>query len=58
MQIINPATEEIITTLQEDSAESLKNKLKTLQKGQKSWAKVNLKKRIAIIEKFLSLIHI
>lgn len=56
MQIINPATEEIITTLQEDSAESLKNKLKTLQKGQKSWAKVNLKKRIAIIEKFSELL--
>lgn len=56
MQIINPATEEIIATLQEDSAESLKNKLKTLQKGQKSWAKVNLKKRIAIIEKFADLL--
>ena len=56
MQIINPATEEIIATLQEDSAESLKTKLKTLQKGQKSWAKVNLKKRIAIIEKFAELL--
>jgi acyl-CoA reductase-like NAD-dependent aldehyde dehydrogenase len=38
MQIINPATEEIVTNLPEDSAESLKNKLKNLQKGQKSWA--------------------
>jgi gamma-glutamyl phosphate reductase len=56
MQIINPATEEIIATLQEDSAESLKTKLKTLQKGQKSWAKVNLKKRITIIEKFAELL--
>ena len=56
MQIINPATEEIITILQEDSAESLKNKLKNLQKGQKSWAKVNIKKRIAIIEKFSELL--
>lgn len=56
MQIINPATEEIIDTLQEDSAESLKDKLKTLQKGQKSWAKVNLKKRIAIIAKFSELL--
>ncbi|AFK02012.1 Aldehyde Dehydrogenase [Emticicia oligotrophica DSM 17448] len=56
MQIINPATEEIITTLQEDSAESLKTKLKTLQKGQKSWAKVNLKKRISIIAKFSELL--
>lgn len=56
MQIINPATEEIITTLQEDSAESLQKKLKTLQKGQKSWAKTALKKRIAIIEKFSELL--
>ena len=53
MQIINPATEEIITTLQEDSAESLQKKLKTLQKGQKSWAKTALKKRIAILKIFL-----
>ncbi len=56
MQIINPATEEIITTLQEDSAESLQKKLKTLQKGQKSWAKTALKKRIAIIKKFSELL--
>ena len=56
MQIINPATEEIIITLQEDSAESLQKKLQTLQKGQKSWAKTALKKRIAIIEKFSELL--
>lgn len=56
MQIINPATEEIITTLKEDSAENLQKKLKTLQKGQKSWAKTTLKKRIAIIEKFSELL--
>ncbi len=56
MQIINPATEEIIATLQEDSSESLQKKLKTLQKGQKSWAKTALKKRIAIIEKFSELL--
>jgi acyl-CoA reductase-like NAD-dependent aldehyde dehydrogenase len=56
MQIINPATEEIITILQEDSTESLQKKLKTLQKGQKSWAKTALKKRIAIIEKFSELL--
>ncbi|WP_394994461.1 aldehyde dehydrogenase family protein, partial [Emticicia sp.] len=56
MQIINPATEEIITTLQEDSAESLQKKLKTLQKGQKSWAKTTLKKRITIFEKFSDLL--
>jgi acyl-CoA reductase-like NAD-dependent aldehyde dehydrogenase len=56
MQIINPATEQIITTLQEDTTESLQKKLKSLQKGQKSWAKTNIKKRIAIIEKFSALL--
>jgi acyl-CoA reductase-like NAD-dependent aldehyde dehydrogenase len=56
MQIINPATEEIITILQDDSDESLQKKLKTLQKGQKSWAKTTLKKRIIIIKKFSELL--
>ncbi len=56
MQIINPATEEIIATLVEDKAESLQAKLKTLQKGQKAWAKVTLKKRISIIAQFSELL--
>ncbi|PLK43150.1 aldehyde dehydrogenase family protein [Emticicia sp. TH156] len=56
MQIVNPATEEIITTLVEDSPESLQSKLKTLQKGQKAWAKVSLKKRIGIIARFSDLL--
>ncbi|RFS18405.1 aldehyde dehydrogenase family protein [Emticicia sp. C21] len=56
MQVINPATEEIITTLVEDNAESLQAKLKTLQKGQKAWARVPLKKRISIIAQFSELI--
>lgn len=58
MQIINPATEQIITTLQEDTTESLQKKLKSLQKGQKSWAKTALKKRIAIVEKFSELLAV
>lgn len=56
MQVINPATEEIITTLVEDTAESLQLKLKTLQKGQKAWARVPLKKRISIIAQFSELL--
>ncbi len=56
MQVINPATEEIITTLVEDNAESLQSKLKTLQKGQKAWARVPLKKRISIIAQFSELL--
>jgi acyl-CoA reductase-like NAD-dependent aldehyde dehydrogenase len=56
MQVINPATEEIITTLVEDNAESLQAKLKTLQKGQKAWARIPLKKRISIIAQFSELL--
>ncbi len=56
MQIINPATEEIISVLEEDSAETLQKKFKNLKKGQKSWAKTNIKKRIVIIEKFSELL--
>lgn len=56
MQIVNPATEEIITTLIEDTADSLQSKLKTLQKGQKAWARMSLKKRISIIAKFSELL--
>ncbi len=57
MKIINPATENIITDLIEDDADSLQNKLKTLQKGQKVWAKVPLKKRIEAIAKFSDLLN-
>ena len=56
MQIVNPATEEIITNLIEDTAESLQSKLKSLQKGQKAWARVSLKKRISIIAGFSELL--
>jgi acyl-CoA reductase-like NAD-dependent aldehyde dehydrogenase len=56
MQVINPATEEIITTLVEDNSESLQTKLRTLQKGQKYWARTPLKKRISIIAQFSELI--
>ncbi len=56
MQIINPATEKIITDVPEDSPELLYFKLKILQRGQKSWAKTSIKKRIAIIVRFSELL--
>ena len=37
MNIINPATEEIIATLKKDNTETVAKKLKTLQEGQPLW---------------------
>ena len=56
MQIINPATEAVIIVLEEDTTVNLQKKFKILLAGQKSWAKMALKKRIAIIEKFSELL--
>ncbi len=38
MQIINPATEEIIKEVTEDTADSIQNKYELVQEGQVSWA--------------------
>jgi acyl-CoA reductase-like NAD-dependent aldehyde dehydrogenase len=56
MNIINPATEEIITTVQEDSLESLDLKFSRLQKSASIWSAVPIQKRVEILEKFVSLL--
>lgn len=56
MNLINPATEEIITTVQADSLESLTLKLNRLQKSASAWAAVPIQKRAEILEKFVSLL--
>ena len=56
MKIINPATEEIITELQEDTAETVQYKFEFLKKGQKIWKSVTVEKRIAIIAQFYILL--
>lgn len=52
MQIINPATEEIIQEITEDSSETISKKFQLVKAGQSEWAAVPLEKRIACIEKF------
>ncbi len=42
MKIINPATEEIIREIEEDSKESIDKKFKLLQVAQPGWQKVSL----------------
>ncbi|SES22892.1 aldehyde dehydrogenase family protein [Pedobacter rhizosphaerae] len=56
MQIINPATEEIITTLEEDTQQSLAHKLEILQQAQPEWAKKGLAERIAVLSRFNELL--
>lgn len=56
MNIINPATEEIITTLKEDTLESAERKFKLLREGQGAWNEVLLKDRIIIVQRFSELL--
>jgi len=57
MQIINPATEEIITEAEEDTQESLAKKFDLLKLNQKDWEQVLLSKRIMILKKFSKLLE-
>ena len=57
MKIINPATEEVITDVTEDTIETVEQKFEALKKGQKAWAKASVAQRIAVIEKFHGLLE-
>lgn len=57
MKIINPATEEVIREINEDSKESLTRKFKLLQSAQPDWQNVSLRERADIIKKFSSLLE-
>jgi acyl-CoA reductase-like NAD-dependent aldehyde dehydrogenase len=56
IQVINPATEEIIATLEADTATSVQQKFETAAAVQPSWAKVPLAERIQVIERFYNLL--
>lgn len=58
MNVINPATEEIIATLQEDTESSLHAKLEILKNAQQKWAKIGLAERIKVIRQFDDLLEI
>jgi acyl-CoA reductase-like NAD-dependent aldehyde dehydrogenase len=57
MNIVNPATQEIITTVSVDDQKTIANKLTNLREGQKNWAKVSLSERVAIIGRFAELLQ-
>src|SRR5882762_69159 len=57
MKIINPATEELITEIPEDTLQTIQDKYQSLKKGQRAWAAVPLEKRIAAIAEFHRLLE-
>ncbi|NOT76227.1 MAG: aldehyde dehydrogenase family protein [Cyclobacteriaceae bacterium] len=57
MKIINPATEEIIQDVKEDTRETLDKKLQHLKAAQPSWARKSLNERIEVIRKFEKLLE-
>ena len=56
MKIINPATEEVIDDVAEDTFESINEKFELLKEGQVLWAAVALEERIACIARFYELL--
>ncbi len=57
MKIINPATEEIVKEIVEDSKESVNMKFDLLRKEQPVWQKVELSKRVKILNRFSDLLE-
>jgi len=56
MQIINPATEEVIKELKEDDANSVNGKFQELKRAQPNWQRVSLTDRVNILQKFSELL--
>jgi len=56
MKIINPATEEVIRELDEDTAQSIREKYMMAREGQRNWCRVPLEERIRCIERFSALL--
>ncbi len=56
MKIINPATEEIITEIQEDNKQSVEQKFQKLRAAQPSWQQVPISERTAILKQFAELL--
>jgi len=56
MQIINPATEEIIKNIPEDDEKSILKKFTELKLGQAAWSRVPLESRVKVLQKFAELL--
>jgi acyl-CoA reductase-like NAD-dependent aldehyde dehydrogenase len=58
INMFNPATEEVIATLHEDSSETIKEKFQLLRAAQVGWAAYSLSERVACIRRFFDLIEV
>lgn len=57
MNVINPATGELLATLQEDTASTLIQKYELLKEAQPQWAAESLEQRIAVLQRFEQLLQ-
>ena len=57
MNIINPATEEIISEVKEDNQQTIERKFDLLHAAQKAWQKTSLPERVNILKKFAGLLE-
>jgi acyl-CoA reductase-like NAD-dependent aldehyde dehydrogenase len=57
MQLINPANGRVFKEIQEDNTYSISEKIRLLKESQKTWAKVPLRERLAIISRFGQLVR-
>jgi len=55
--VTNPATEQVIAELNEDTKDSLQKKFDQLKNAQASWSKIALAERIEILKKFSNLLQ-
>ncbi len=56
LQVINPATEEVLRALEEDTPEAVRRKVEAARQAQPAWAQVPLDERLEVIERFGRLI--
>ncbi len=56
MKVINPATEEMITEIADDTEQTIKEKLQKLKLGSKKWKKERVENRLSCIQKFSELL--
>ncbi|MBN8862456.1 MAG: aldehyde dehydrogenase family protein [Sphingobacteriales bacterium] len=57
MNVINPATGELLATLQEDTASTLIQKYELLKEAQPQWAAESLEQRITVLQRFEQLLQ-
>ena len=58
LSLINPATEELIASVNTDTAETIEQKFQLLKKAQPAWAALQVKERIECIKKFVALLDV